>query len=133
MDGVESYSKCHLKYGLKLQLRCIEFIFDRFDGNAVNSLVYVAFVGDFRLTFTDIDPDDPSRIFSFGLIVNDEERYDITNCNPKVNAIELIDILDELNESGGEDISVLARRMRKFCRKRNCFKLRKNFQPQRQF
>jgi hypothetical protein len=69
--------------------------------------------GELQLTFTDIDPDDPSRIFSFGLIVNDEERYDITNCNPKVNAIELIDILDELNESGGEDISVLARRMRR--------------------
>mmetsp|Transcript_13823 Transcript_13823/g.28529 ORF Transcript_13823/g.28529 Transcript_13823/m.28529 type:complete len:263 (+) Transcript_13823:76-864(+) len=68
---------------------------------------------ELKLNFTEIDPDDPSRIFSFVLIVNEEEKYDITNCNPKVNAIELVDILDELNESGGEDISILARRMRR--------------------
>ncbi len=72
----------------------------------------------FRLSFTEIDPEDPSRIFSFVLIVNEEEKYDITNCNPKVDAIELVDILDELNESGREDISILARRMRKFCEKK---------------
>ena len=77
-------------------------------------LTTLLFTWFFRLNFTEIDPDDPSRIFSFVLIVNDEEKYDITNCNPKVNAIDLIDILDELNESGGEDISILARRMRKF-------------------
>lgn len=67
-----------------------------------------------RFNFTEIDPEDPSRIFSYVLFVNDEEKYDIANCNPKVNAIELIEILDELNESGGEDFSILARRMRKF-------------------
>ena len=76
---------------------------------------HVAFSWNLRLSFTDIDPEDPSRIFSFVLIVNDEEKYAITNCNPKVDAIELVDVLDELNESGGEDISILARRMRKFC------------------
>lgn len=69
--------------------------------------------GELQLSFTDIDAEDPSRIFSFVLIVNDEEKYDITNCNPKVDAMELVDVLDELNESGGEDISILARRMRR--------------------
>jgi hypothetical protein len=68
-----------------------------------------------RLNFTEIDPDDPSRNFSFVLLVNDDEKYDITNCDPQIDAMELVDILEELNESGGEDISILARRMRKFC------------------
>lgn len=48
------------------------------------------------------------------LLVNDEEKYEVANCNPKIDAMELIDIVEELNESGGEDISILARRMRKF-------------------
>lgn len=81
--------------------------------NAINSPS--CFFCNLRLSFTDIDAEDPSKIFSFVLIVNDEEKYDITNCNPKVDAMELVDVLDELNESGGEDISILARRMRKFC------------------
>ena len=71
-------------------------------------------MGFSRLNFTEIDPDDPSRIFSFVLLVNDDEKYDIANCNPKIDDDELIEILDELNGSGGEDISILARRMRKF-------------------
>lgn len=69
--------------------------------------------GLFRLNFTEIDPDDPSKNFSFVLLVNDDEKYDIANCNPQIDAMELEDILEELNESGGEDISILARRMRK--------------------
>jgi hypothetical protein len=67
----------------------------------------------FRLNFTEIDPDDPSKNFSFVLLVNDDEKYDIANCKPQIDAMELEDILEELNESGGEDISILARRMRK--------------------
>ena len=78
------------------------------------SLCFSILMGVSRLNFTEIDPDDPSRIFSFVLLVNDEEKYEVANCNPKVDAMELIDIVEELNESGGEDISILARRMRKF-------------------
>ena len=48
------------------------------------------------------------------LVVNDDEKYDIINCEPKIDAIDLVEILEELNGSGGEDISILARRMRKF-------------------
>jgi len=66
-----------------------------------------------KLNFTEIDPDDPSKNFSFVLLVNDDEKYDIANCNPQIDAMELEDILEELNESGGEDISILARRMRR--------------------
>ena len=67
----------------------------------------------YRLNFTEIDPAAPSNIFSFVLLVNEEEKYDVINCDPKIDASTLADILGELNESGGEDISILARRMRK--------------------
>jgi hypothetical protein len=75
--------------------------------------VFLGFLS--RLNFTEIDPLDPSRVFSFVLLVNEDEKYDVTNCDPKIDEMELIDILEELNESGGEDISILARRMRKLC------------------
>lgn len=68
---------------------------------------------ELTLNFTEIDPDDPSKNFSFVLLVNDDEKYDIANCKPQIDAMELEDILEELNESGGEDISILARRMRR--------------------
>jgi hypothetical protein len=68
---------------------------------------------ELRLNFTEIDPVDSSRIFSFVLLVNDEEKYDVIKCDPKIDPLELAKILCELNESGGEDISILARRMRR--------------------
>ena len=48
------------------------------------------------------------------LLVNDEEKYDIFDCDPNIDAKELADILEELNESDREDMSMLVRRMRKF-------------------
>ena len=56
-------------------------------------------------------------MFSFVLLVNDDEKYDIVDCDPEIDAVELKDILGELNRSGGEDISILARRMRKYSMK----------------
>ena len=76
----------------------------------------------FRLNFTEIDPDDPSRMFSFVLLVNDDEKYDIVDCDPEIDAVELKEILEELNRSGGEDISILARRMRKYSMRWKCTK-----------
>jgi hypothetical protein len=45
------------------------------------------------------------------LLVNEEEKYDIEDCDPVVNAFELVEILDELNRT--ENMSALVRRMRK--------------------
>jgi hypothetical protein len=45
------------------------------------------------------------------LIVDEDDKFDIVECQPKVEATELLDILDDLNRS--EDMSALARRMRK--------------------
>jgi len=72
---------------------------------------------ELQFNFTEIDLKDPSRISSFVLVVNDDEKYDIINCEPKIDAIDLVEILEELNGSGGEDISILARRMRRAFKK----------------
>ncbi|MGK3733167.1 MAG: hypothetical protein ACI8RD_000408, partial [Bacillariaceae sp.] len=47
-------------------------------------------------------------------LVNDEEKYDIIECNPNIDAKVLADILEELNGTDREDMSMLVRRMRKF-------------------
>jgi len=61
-------------------------------------------------------------MFSFVLLVNDDEKYDIVDCDPEIDAVELKEILEELNRSGGEDISILARRMRKYSMRWKCTK-----------
>ena len=61
-------------------------------------------------------------MFSFVLLVNDDEKYDIVDCDPEIDAVELKEILEELNRSGGEDISILARRMRKYSMRWQCIK-----------
>jgi hypothetical protein len=61
--------------------------------------------------FTQVDPNDPTREFSFFLSVNEEERYDIVDCDPSIDVTELMEILENLNRD--EDMSALVRRMRK--------------------
>jgi len=63
--------------------------------------------------FTELDPVDPSRKFSFVLDINDEEKYDIVDCDPNVDVNVLVDILKELNGSDRADMSMLVRRMRR--------------------
>ena len=48
------------------------------------------------------------------LRVNDDEKYDVYNYEPNIDSNELAEILEELNGSEREDMSMLARRMRKF-------------------
>jgi hypothetical protein len=66
-----------------------------------------------RFSFTQLDPVDPSRKFSFVFLVNDEEKYDIIECKPNIDAKVIVDILEELNGTDREDMSMLVRRMRK--------------------
>ena len=72
------------------------------------------FASCFSFFFTQLDPGDPLRTFSFVLRVNDDEKYDVYNCEPNIDSNELAEILEELNGSEREDMSMLARRMRKF-------------------
>lgn len=67
--------------------------------------------------FTQLDPGDPLRTFSFVLRVNDDEKYDVYNCEPNIDSNELAEILEELNGSEREDMSMLARRMRRAFKK----------------
>jgi len=63
--------------------------------------------------FTELDPVDPSRKFSFVLDINDEEKYDIVDCDPNIDVKTLVDILEELNGTDRADMSMLVRRMRR--------------------
>ncbi|KAG7361399.1 chromosome segregation protein Spc25 [Nitzschia inconspicua] len=67
--------------------------------------------GRLRFCFTKLDSNDPSREFSFLLIVDDQDKFDIVECQPEIEATELVDILTELNRT--EDMSALTRRMRR--------------------
>jgi len=66
-----------------------------------------------QFLFTELDPSDPSRKFAFVLFVNDDEKYDIIDCDPIIDGKILKDILEELNEKEREDMSLLVRRMRR--------------------
>jgi hypothetical protein len=49
--------------------------------------------------------------FSFVLLVDDEEKYEIVDCHPPIDDTELTTIARELNNT--EDMSLLVRHMRK--------------------
>mmetsp|Transcript_26062 Transcript_26062/g.57106 ORF Transcript_26062/g.57106 Transcript_26062/m.57106 type:complete len:283 (+) Transcript_26062:124-972(+) len=70
--------------------------------------------GELEFKFDQLDPNDPSRFFSFKLFINDEDNYDISGCDPNINSVELAEILDETNASSDrENMSTLARCMRR--------------------
>jgi hypothetical protein len=46
------------------------------------------------------------------LVVTEQEKFDIAECQPQIGALELAQILEDLNDT--EDMSTLARRMSKF-------------------
>ena len=50
------------------------------------------------------------------LFVNDEEKYDVVDYDQNIDKKELAEILEELNESECDDLSILVRNMRKFLR-----------------
>jgi len=65
-----------------------------------------------RFIFTMIDPTKPRRKFSFVLSANDEELYELLECEPPLNSNKAMSHLDHLNESS--DISQFVRCMSKF-------------------
>jgi len=50
------------------------------------------------------------------LFVNDEEKYDVADCDPNIDIKELAEILEKVNELESDDLSMLIRNMRKFLR-----------------
>lgn len=59
-----------------------------------------------------MDPEVPTRQFSFVLHVDRNDKYEICDCKPLIDASILFDVTDRLNRV--EDYMYLARRMRKF-------------------
>eukprot|EP00980_Cylindrotheca_fusiformis_P023724 scaffold10871_cov177-Cylindrotheca_fusiformis.AAC.4 len=66
---------------------------------------------ELRFSFSQLDPADPSRQFSFVLQVDKHDRYDVCDCYPSIDATVLIRITDHLNNT--DDMGYLARTMRR--------------------
>ncbi|CAJ1914797.1 unnamed protein product [Cylindrotheca closterium] len=65
---------------------------------------------ELRFIFTQLDPEVPTRQFSFVLQVDRNDKYEISNCEPSVDAIVLVDVTHRLNRA--DDYMYLAQRMR---------------------
>ena len=62
-------------------------------------------------TFTQLDAGEPSRPFSFQLNVNEEEVYEVDNCQPGIPSFALTKMTDDLNET--DNLSAFVRDMSK--------------------
>lgn len=49
--------------------------------------------------FTQIDASDPLRRFSFLLLVDDEDTYEVQDCQPPISSTEVLELVDNLNDS----------------------------------
>ena len=58
-----------------------------------------------------MDPQNPTRQFSFVLQVDDLDRYEVCNCEPSLDASVILDVTKRLNDT--DDMSYLVRKMRK--------------------
>jgi len=63
-----------------------------------------------RFTFTQLDAGEPSRTFFFQLKVNDDEVYEVDNCQPAIPTSTLMRMTDGLNQT--DDLSAFVRGMR---------------------
>ena len=66
----------------------------------------------YSFKFTQLDKKDPSREFVFALHLDDDDKYEIVNCEPAIDAKTLLEIGQAVNNDG--DTSVMVRRMRKY-------------------
>jgi len=54
-----------------------------------------------KLTFTQIDPSNPGREFSFTLNVNDQNKYEVTDCDPEMSIVgKLVEKVNNDNDFG---------------------------------
>ena len=58
-----------------------------------------------------MDPQNPTRQFSFVLQVDDLDRYEICDCEPSLDASFIMDLTSALNAT--DDMTLLVRKMRK--------------------
>jgi len=65
---------------------------------------------ELQFMFTQLDPKDPTREFSFVLKVDKHDKYEVYDCKPSVDASTLLDVEERLNQE--DDYVYLARTMR---------------------
>ena len=52
-----------------------------------------------RIDFTQIDPNDPDDVYSFVLNLNDDEEYEVEDCEPFLNVRDIVRLVDDLNRT----------------------------------
>jgi len=52
-----------------------------------------------QCNFTQVDHNDPKRVFSFLLNVSEDDVYEVHNCNPELKATLIMKLVDDLNSS----------------------------------
>lgn len=83
------------------------------------SHTYAFFRGK-RFSFSRLDPLDPTRLFTFILQVNGDDKYEIVECEPPINVLTLMGVSSTLNET--DDMSYLVRKLRKYSTAANAFR-----------
>ena len=53
-----------------------------------------------RCDFTQIDQTYPDDVFSFVLNVNDDDEYEVEECEPMLNASDVAELVYDLNDDG---------------------------------
>lgn len=53
-----------------------------------------------RCDFTQIDKTYPDDVFSFVLNVNDDDEYEVEECEPMLNASDVAELVYDLNDDG---------------------------------
>jgi len=87
---------------LKYRMTGLDFV----KGNKPTSL---------RYNFTQLDPQDPDRVFTFCLNVTQDDLYEVEDCSPRLNSTVVMELVDELNAalSPSDGISEFIRGMRR--------------------
>jgi kinetochore protein Spc25 len=80
-------------------------------GTNTHEFVFLDDRPDCRFRFTELDPNDPSREFSFLLDADLDEAYDIQECDPPLDPRTQESISERFNES--DDMSEFIRGMRR--------------------
>ena len=64
-----------------------------------------------QINFTQIDPKNPNKAFSFLLCVTEGDRYEVEGCCPDLNAEVILSMVDDLNRN--DDFAACIKNMRR--------------------
>ena len=64
-----------------------------------------------QINFTQLDPNDPNKVFSFLLCVTDGDRYEVEGCCPDLKAEIILRLVEDLNRN--DDFAACIKNMRR--------------------